>query len=168
MVRLTGLKYIHVMIIERISTHRTPQDPSQWTKPKIPGATFGRYFPLFMYVSPLKRCYVVKTALQVMFDGNIRISMKFCIGIHHPVIKHNQGLYVWERFWLAVGGITDQHMGYIRSGTQQSVKAKNDGHDGSFDKGCPNNYWSALPDGGFAEVWRKSEIFGLVWGWDLP
>ena len=169
MVRLTGLKYIHAMIIEWTSTHRTPQEPSQWTKPTIAGATFGRYFPLFMYVSSLKRCYVVKTALQVMFDGRIRISMKFCIEIHNPVIKNNQGLCVWERFWLAVGGITDRHMGYIRSGTQQSVKAKNGGHDGSFGKGYPNNYWSALPDGGFAKVWRKSEnFFWVVWGWDHP
>ena len=116
-----------------------------------------------MCVSSLKRFYVVKTALQFMFDGRIRIIMKFCIEIHNPVIKDNQGLCMWERFWLAVGGITDRHMGYIRSGTQQSVKAKNGGHDGSFGKGCPNNYWSTLPYQGFAKVWRKSE--NIFWQW---
>ena len=40
--RLTSLKYIHAMIIERLSTYGTPQDPSQWTKTTVAGAMFGR------------------------------------------------------------------------------------------------------------------------------
>ena len=43
-VRPISLNYICTMIIERLSTYGTPQEPSQWTKTTIAGATFGRYF----------------------------------------------------------------------------------------------------------------------------
>ena len=46
MVRLTGLKYNHAMIIERINTHRTPQEPSQWTNLMVAGTNFGEYYSL--------------------------------------------------------------------------------------------------------------------------
>ena len=97
-VRLTSLEYIHTMIIERLSTHGIPHKPSQLTKTTIAEATIGRYFSLFMHVWSLKHCYVIKSALQVMFDGRIRTSMKFCIEMHHLVITNNQFHHVWERF----------------------------------------------------------------------
>ena len=44
--RPTSLKYVHAMIIERLSTNETPQETSQWTKLMIAGTNFGRYFSL--------------------------------------------------------------------------------------------------------------------------
>ena len=44
--RVTSLNYIHAMIIERLSTHEAPQEPSQWTKLTLAGTNFGRYFSL--------------------------------------------------------------------------------------------------------------------------
>ena len=41
-VRPTSLNYTHTLTIETLSTHGTPQEPSQWTKPAIAGATFIR------------------------------------------------------------------------------------------------------------------------------
>ena len=52
--RVTSLKYIHTLIIERLSTHETPQEPSQWTKLTIAGATIGRLLP---FSSGLVRSY---------------------------------------------------------------------------------------------------------------
>ena len=34
------------MTIERLNTHETPQEPSQWTTLMLAGINFGRYFSL--------------------------------------------------------------------------------------------------------------------------
>ena len=40
--RPTRLNYTHTLTIETLSTHGTTQEPSQWTKTAIAGATFIR------------------------------------------------------------------------------------------------------------------------------
>ena len=40
--RPTGLNYSHTLTIETLSTHGTPQEPSQWTNTAIAGAIFIR------------------------------------------------------------------------------------------------------------------------------
>ena len=40
--RPTRLNYTHASTIETLSTHEKPQEPSQWTKTAIAGATFIR------------------------------------------------------------------------------------------------------------------------------
>ena len=49
-----GLNYTPAMIIERLSTYGTPQEPSQWTKATAAGSTFGRLLP---FSSGLVRSY---------------------------------------------------------------------------------------------------------------
>ena len=44
--RPKSLKYTRAMIIGRSIIYEIPQEPSQWTKTTIAGATFGRYFSL--------------------------------------------------------------------------------------------------------------------------
>ena len=50
----THLKYTPAMIIERLSTHGSPQEPSQWIKTTTAGATIGRLLP---FSSGLVRSY---------------------------------------------------------------------------------------------------------------
>ena len=45
-VRPTNINYTRGTIIERLSTHETPHEPSQCTEPTLAGATFSRYFSL--------------------------------------------------------------------------------------------------------------------------
>ena len=79
--RPTRLNYTHTLTIETLSTHETPQEPSQWTKTAIAGATFT-FIRCVSFSSGSVRSYVGMNGQDAVVLLPSKALKEFIIALH--------------------------------------------------------------------------------------